>query len=248
MRYHGILILAGEVIQVVYPRYGDSWSGSGKRFRVESVNYQPDGLVDIVAKEYDDSFYGLSNLSGGSSAANISSGSAPVTSVPGAPTNLIVTSADSADELLNGVELFWDNNEAALSSAATVVTEIYGGLSSKLFITVTTISGDTLTSSAAHGLVVGMPVYPQITANNIQETEIYYVVATPTATTFKLSATKGGTAISFTAGTGLSIKIRTATLLATTPVPARSYVDNIANEETGRVEKYYWVRYKVLRS
>lgn len=248
MRYHGILLLAGEVIQVVYSRYGSSWESPGKKFRIESVTYQTDGLVDVVAKEYDDSFYGIGNLSAGSSGANISGGSAPVTSVPSGPTNLVVTSADTLDELYNGVELFWDNPEAALNSAATVVTEIYAGLSSKLFTTVTTIAGDTLTSSATHGLVVGMPVYPETSTNSIDAAQVYYVVATPTTTTFKLSLTKGGAAISFTAGTSLSIRIRTATLLATTPVPARSYVDNLANVETGRVEKYYWIRYKVLRS
>lgn len=248
MRYHGILLLAGEVIQVVYSRYGEVWSGSGKKFRVESVNYEPDGLVDIVAKEYDDSFYGLSNLSPGSSGANITAGSVPVTSIPGGPTQLVVTSADTLDELYNGVELFWTNDLAALNSAASVVTEIYAGLSSKLFTTVTTITTDTLTSSSVHDLYVGMPVYPQSTANGIDEAQIYYVVAVPTTTTFKLSLSKGGTPIVFTAGTSLSIKIRTATLLATTPVPARSYVDNLANVETGRVEKYYWIRYKVLRS
>jgi len=248
MRYHGILLLAGSIIQVVYPRYGSSWDAPGKRFRIESLTYQADGLVDVVAKEYDDSFYGASNLSGGSSSANITAGSSPVTSVPGSPTGLVVTSADTSDELYNGVELFWTNDTAALNSAATVVTEIYAGLSSKLFTTVTIIAGDTLTSSTTHELVVGMPVYPETSANGIDGTEVYYVVATPTTTTFKLSSTKGGAAITFTAGTALSIRIRTATLLATTPVPARSYVDNLANVETGRVEKYYWIRYKVLRS
>lgn len=248
MRYHGILLLAGEVIQIVYPRYGDTWAAPGKRFRIESVTYQADGLVDIVAKEYDSSFYGLSNLSEGSSAANISGSSPPITTPIGAPSNLIVTSADTLDELYNGVELVWDNDPNALNSPANVLVEIYGGLSSKLFISVLSISGNTLNSSNPHGLSVGMPVYPQITSNGIDAARVYYVVAVPTTTTFRLAETKGGTPVTFESGTSLDIKIRTATLLASTPIPARSYIDNITNEDTGRVEKYYWIRYKVIRT
>lgn len=55
VRTHGILLLAGTVIQIIYPRYG--WDSPGKKFRIESITYQEDGLTDIVAKEYDDSFY-----------------------------------------------------------------------------------------------------------------------------------------------------------------------------------------------
>lgn len=262
MRYHGILLLAGEVIQVVYPRYGSSWEASGKRFRIESVTYQADGLVDIVAKEYDDSFYGIGNLSAGSSGANVSGGSAPVTTTPGAPTGLVVTSADSGVELYNGVELLW-NNDPSLLSNTSAFTEIYGGLAPKILVTVTSITapvspaiGSTLTTASAHGLVQGMVVYPQIEANSFDPTKVYFVhevLGDPmTSTTFKLSLIRpgetGSTALTFTPGTGLNIPIRTATLLASVAMPTRSYVDSIVNEDTNRVEKYYWVRHKVLRT
>ena len=248
MRYQGILLLAGEVIQLVYPRYGDTWAAPGKRFRIESVTYQPDGLVDVVAKEYDDSFYGLANLSEGSSGANVTGSTIPITTPIGAPSNLIVTSADTLDELFNGVELFWDNDANALNSPATVFTEVYGGVSPNLFISVISISGGVLNTLNPHGLEVGMPVYPQVSENGIDSTKVYYVQSTPTNTTFTLSETRGGSAEVFTNGTGLDIRVRTATLLTSTPIPARSYVDNIANESTGRVEKYYWIRYKVIRT
>jgi hypothetical protein len=254
MRYHGILLLAGEVIQVVYPRYGDSWLASGKKFRIESVNYQPDGLVDIVAKEYDDSFYGLSNLSAGSSGANITAGSSPVTTVPGSPTNLVVTSADSVTELYNGVELFWDNDPSLLSNT-NAFTEIYGGLAPKILVNVTSITnpiapaiGSTLTTTTAHGLVQGMPVYPQTDTNLFDSAKVYFVKEILSPTTFKLALGRADDAITFNPGTGLSIPIRTATLLASVAMPTRSYVDSIVNEDTNRVEKYYWVRHKVLRT
>ena len=239
MRSHGVLLLAGTVIQVVYPRY--DWTGTGKKFRIESINYQPDGTTDIVAKEYDDSFYSLSHIKG-------QAGSGPTLLPPrtgiGSPTNLIVTSADTDDELLNGVELFWDNDPSANSTY--VSTEVYGGLSPHIVINVSGISGATLTSSSAHGLVPGMPIYPQTALNGVSNEAVYYVVSTPTATTFTMSATKNSeVGDTFTSGSGLTLEIRTATLLATVPVPVRSYVDNVVNEGTGRVEKYYWVRHKV---
>jgi len=422
MRYHGILLLAGSIIQVVYPRYGSNWESPGKRFRIESLTYQADGLVDVVAKEYDDSFYGASNLSGGSSSANITAGSSPVTSVPGSPTGLVVTSADSTDELINGVELFWDNDPGVIDSA-NVFTEVYGGMAQKLFVTVSTIVGDTLTTATAHGLSQGMAVYPQKTvdspntffnpldmfawtgtaanaatlsrdtttslspaggiplkmavtgtdphtatsnlatwnlasvangqtwtfsvyvkasvattgqlsifgansagssvnnfaagnvnittewtrvsfsftfsnpnvafiqvrmdgpesggaginiwwdgaqverssvpsffnpnrANLLDDTKVYFVyevIGSPaTSTTLKLSlqrpSSTGSAAVIFPRGTGLNAPLRTATLLAAVPVPTRSYMDTIANDVSGTVEKYYWVRHKVVRT
>jgi hypothetical protein len=250
MRYHGILVLAGSVIQVVYPRYGESWSGSGKKFRVESVNYQPDGLVDIVAKEYDDSFYGLSNLSAGSGGANVSGSSPPVTSLPGAPSNLVVTGGDTQADLFNGVELFWDN-DPSINATGNAFTEVYGGLAPDLFVTVTEIASDTLATATPHGLLLGMPVYPQETANLLDSTKVYFVVDLPDdapTTTFKLALSRNGTPVSFEPGAGLNLRIRTATLLASVAVPSRSYVDSIVNETTNRVEKYYWVRHKVLRT
>ena len=244
LRPSGFLLLAGTVIQVIYPRY--DWTSPGKKFRIESINYQPDGLVDVVAREYDDSFYTASNIKkvGGTGATTV-----PATTTPGSPTNLIITSADTADELLNGVELFWDN-DPSINESANAFTEIYASLSPYLYVTVTNISGITLTTSSAHGLVPGMPIYPMSSYNTeINNSEIYYVLATPSTTTFTLSSTKNGTTgMSLTTGSGLSLKIRTATLIGTVPVPIRSYVDSVVNDGTQRVEKYYWVRHRVNRT
>lgn len=251
----GILLLAGTVIQIIYPRYGDSWASSvyGKKFRIESITYQPDGMADVVAKEYDDSFYSMSNIGGGSAGSGVTGGGPPTTTVMGNPTNLAVTSADSETELMNGVELFWDNDPNANLSNA--FTEVYGGLSGKLHTYVSSINGTTevLTTTSAHGLVPGMPIYPQEsyvvgTTKEIDNAKIYYVISTPSSTTFTISENRQGTPVALTTGTGLNLKIRTATLLASLAVPTRSYVDSIPNEGTGRVEKYYWVRHKAIRA
>ena len=94
-------------------------------------------------------------------------------------------------------------------------------------ITVTTItSGTTFTTGSAHGLVVGDVVIPQTTTNGLTSTvvgsgQIYYVVSTPLTTTFTLSASYGGSAIStFTSGTGLSISLQAINM------PSLSWVDS----------------------
>jgi hypothetical protein len=109
VRYHGILFLAGTVIQVVYPRY--NWTSPGKKFRIESVNYQPDGLVDIVAKEYDDSFYSLSNIrkaAGSTTAATTNSGTA-IGFMPGKKPGVPSGTLNTTSNKYNQIELSWVN-------------------------------------------------------------------------------------------------------------------------------------------
>ena len=98
VRPSGFLLLAGTVIQVIYPRY--DWDSPGKKFRIESINYQPDGLVDIVAKEYDDSFYTASNIRrvGGTGATTV-----PSTSTPASPTVL-----SASQNQYNQIVLSWN--------------------------------------------------------------------------------------------------------------------------------------------
>lgn len=256
VRPSGFLLLAGTVIQVIYPRY--DWTSPGKKFRIESITYQPDGVVDVVAKEYDDSFYAASNIKGvaGTGATTI-----PTTSTPGRPTNLIVSSADTADELLNGVELFWDN-DPSVNDSPNASTEIYASLSPHLYVDVTSIDGVTNTLSTGilqHNLIPGMPIYfmsdYKPVNTEISSDEIYYVLTAPytttqaDSTTFTITSTKNGTTpVDLSTGTGLGLKIRTATLIGTVPVPIRSYVDSVVNDGTGRVEKYYWVRHRINRA
>jgi len=69
--------------------------------------------------------------------------------------------------------------------------------------TVSSISGSTVTTSAAHGYTVGQVVYfsattaPQIGGVSVSPATPYYVVAVPTTTTLKVSATSGGSAVTF---------------------------------------------------
>lgn len=246
LRYHGLLLLAGTVIQVSYPRY--NWVN--KKFRIESINYQADGLVDVVAKEYDASFYTLSNIKkGGGTGAT----SAPNFTAIGAPSNLQISSADTLDELIDGVQLDWTNNPAA--NTESVATEIYGGQSPNFYVYITSITGNVATTATAHGLVVGMNIYPQVSGSGFSSSSTYYVLTTPTPTTFTVSTTTSIVAPATTPatanlsnGTSLNLKIQTATLLATLPIPISFYIDKVPNAGSNRVEKYYWVRHKVTRS
>ena len=114
IRPKGLLLLAGTVIQVIYPRY--DWDSPGKKFRIESINYQPDGLVDIVAKEYDDSFYSLSNVR------------APATSGPDiTPSTILVPSGNkpvslaATQDRYNQIVLTWEPGPGSTSSSFTEV-------------------------------------------------------------------------------------------------------------------------------
>lgn len=113
VRPKGLLLLAGTVIQVVYPRY--EWDSPGKKFRIESINYQPDGLVDIVAKEYDDSFYSLSNVR------------APTMTGSDTPGNVTIPSGNKPTALLattdryNQIELSWNPGPGATTNGLTEV-------------------------------------------------------------------------------------------------------------------------------
>jgi len=84
-------------------------------------------------------------------------------------------------------------------------------------VTITTIaSGTTFTTGSAHGLAIGDEVIAQTSSNGLVAGTTYYVKTTPLTTTFTLTDTYGGTALtSFTNGTGLSIAVEITNLPGT---------------------------------
>ena len=98
-------------------------------------------------------------------------------------------------------------------------------------IKVTSITGgDTLNTATAHDLVVNDDLYYfETTANGLTQNKVYYVVATPTSTSFKVSATEGGAAIALTNGTGLDLDFDTVHVIRITTLTAN---------QTG--QKYYF--------
>lgn len=145
IRPSGLLLLAGSIIQVIYPRY--DWVSPGKKFRIDTVNYQPDGLVDIVAKEYDDSFYSLTNIKG-VAGTGATTDTAKVLTAPGSgPTNLVCS-----QDKYNQVVLTWENGPNV--GFSTTYTEIW--------------RSDT-NNFANATIIAVVPVYPGTTTANINE-------------------------------------------------------------------------------
>lgn len=238
MAPRGLLLLSGTVIQIQYPRYG--WVD--KKFRISTLTHQEDCTVDVVAEEYDDSFYVLSKLS--RQAGTGAGGTGSITAIA-APTNLRASSVDTGDETYSGVEISWTN--APGSNTKNVYTELYSSTSEDMFITVDDVAGNVLITTSPHGLQEGEIVTAQTTLNGLQMGKNYFVLGVPSSTGFTLSETKDGSVVGLSNGTDLGIIIQTANLIATLPTPTNSYVD-VFGGINGRVVKYYWVRHKVLRA
>lgn len=237
MAPRGALLLAGQVVQLQYPRY--NWTD--KKFRITSLSHQPDCTVDIVAEEYDDSFYEISSISKQPGSGSV--GTAVVTTID-APTGLHATSSDGGDENYSNVEITWVNNPN-VSSTKNVYTELYSSSSTKMFLTITNIASNVITTSVAHELVEGEVITAQTTGNGLVKGKKYFVKAIGSATTFTVSDTKTGAVLGLTNGSGLSLSIMTANLIATLPLPTNKFIDTFGGID-GRVVKYYWIRHKVI--
>lgn len=241
MRPSGALLLSGTVVQLQYPRY--NWVD--KKFRILNLTHQNDASVDLTVEEYDDSFYNLSNISK-QEASGVAGSTTAVTAALAAPTDLVVTSIEAGDNTKIGILLTWKNNPT-ISSSQNVSTEIYSSYSSYLYIHVTGISGNTLTTQeSAHALKIGELVYiTEPSISGLVKGQSYFVRTIPAANQFTLSTTKGGSVLSLTNSTGMNYGIRTAGLIETVAVPINTYTDSITQTES-RVIKFYWVRHKII--
>ena len=112
----GYLLLAGSIITLTHSRFG--WIN--KEFRISSLNFQENGLVDIVAEEHNNDAYLVENVrSSLVSGDSDSGGSSQIRpTVIGAPTDLTATL-----DKYNAIELSWTN--APRYNAAYTTTLIY---------------------------------------------------------------------------------------------------------------------------
>lgn len=86
-----------------------------------------------------------------------------------------------------------------------IIAIVTSGTSAAPTITVTSITGaNTCNTASAHGLLVGDTFTPTSTANGLTSGVEYYIVSAG-ITTFTLSTSFGGSAITLTNGTGLTI-------------------------------------------
>ena len=238
MAPRGLLLQAGQVIQLEYPRY--DWQG--KKFRIASLTHQEDATVDIVAEEYDDSFYGLSRISKQAASGLAGPGGTITTLDP--PSGLTATSVDTGDETNSAVQLTWVNNP--VSNSKSVSTELYSSYSSKLYVHVTSVTGNILNTTAAHELRVGELITPITGIGGLSNSRSYFIKSLPSATQIILSETKDGPVFGMSDMSGIDMVLQTANLTATISTPANSFVDVFGGID-GRVVKYYWVRHKVVQ-
>ncbi len=102
--------------------------------------------------------------------------------------------------LFNTSEILRLNKNFLAAEATAWITQSYGGT-----VTTTTASNSRFTTSAAHNFVVGDPVEFSgtiITGSNVSIGTTYYIASVPTPTTFTVSLTNGGTAITVANGSG----------------------------------------------
>ena len=105
----GYLLLAGDIIRLSYSRFG--WQN--KYFRINSLNFQANGLVQVVADEHNDDAYLIEHLDTGRTGGTLeggNQGSIP-TSKPSAPTLSGTLTAAASDDRAGYIELNWANGE-----------------------------------------------------------------------------------------------------------------------------------------
>ena len=76
----------------------------------------------------------------------------------------------------------------------------------RLLETVTTISSNVCTTSRNHKLKLGDVFIPTSSGNGLTSGTVYYIVAVPNYNQFKVALSPGGTEVTLTNGSGLSIK------------------------------------------
>jgi hypothetical protein len=227
----GLLLLPGSVIEVPYTRYG--WNN--KQFRIESMSSSGDDcLIDIVAKEYDDSFYTNSNIKKqkGTGAPPL-----PLNNVVAPPTGLTAAVREDADYSSVAMLLRWTNSD---SSGAMSSTEVYGY---PIVRTVVSGASNIFTTAESGDLSVNDElIFYEVGTTGLTSGVVYYA-RDITATTFKIAATAGGVAISFTGGT-YTLRVGRKEGLTNAEYPSTEYLDIAYN--TSSLDRYYKIRHKVV--
>jgi hypothetical protein len=233
----GALLLAGRVIQVPYARYG--WTD--KKFRITDLTHNSDCTVDVVAEEYDDEFYFVKAVT---KPPGTGSTTETIPTAVSAPSNVVATNNTTGNEQLNSITLTWTNAPGLAKN--NVVTEIHGGFSPFYYLTIASIASNVVTVQEVHGLEVGNIVRVENTALGFVAGTTYYVKSVPSTTSFTLSTVKGGTTTTLTnAGSPPGFKINTTSIISEVPYPGSTYTDSDYGGEISRIEKFYWLRYRI---
>jgi len=216
MAPRGLLLLAGSIIELTYPRFGYT----AKEFRITNLNFTKDGLVDVTADEHNDSAYVVEPETSGALGlvSDVGSGGntpAPSTYKPGRPSRLVCTQNEQS-----AVSLTWTNT--APFTVGIHLTEIYRS------------SVNNFADSVAAGSFVVGTKYRIATLGSTTQAQ-WNTVAASTNEVYKVGDTFTAAAV----GTGSGTVTRTL-LVGTSD--SDGYIDPITTG-TGSQERYYWIRY-----
>lgn len=231
-----IKLLAGRVISVTYSRFG--WSS--KTFRIESLTINEDCTINITAKEYDPSFYYISNL-----AAQKAKGQAGNSKRTGIlpPEGLTATSIDNNNEQISAIELSWSSSFDGVPSTR-IFTEILASNTSQYELQVVSVLGNIISVSESNTLGSGDRLTAVGSSPGINAQEQYYIKDKISPTSFTISSMREGPTLDLDNNSSPNLRFITANIVATIPYPSNTYIDVASTDQT-RIERFYWVRHKV---
>ncbi len=119
MAPRGLLLTAGTIIELTYPRFGYS----AKEFRITNLNFKKDGTVDITADEHNDKAYVVPEAGAGAGfgvleTPEVSAANVQKLATPSPPTSLQCSQTNTGEIVLS-----WNNS--ATFSSATHLVEVY---------------------------------------------------------------------------------------------------------------------------
>lgn len=228
-----IILEPGSVIGITYKRY--RWVN--KPFRVDTLTIKENNLIEIVADEYDDSFYSLTNMN---KVASVGARNAVSYTPLSAPGNLAATNTVSNNQIRDGVLLTW-SNVSGIDVSTDI--EIYCSDMAPSSLNVISISSNTLTFSQAHNFQIGDKIRALTSGNGLISGNTYFVIDTPTTTTARLSPTLNGSVSNITNGTSLNLLFDSFFLVGTISYPENQFLHSFP-DITDDTLKYYKIRYK----
>ena len=116
MAPRGVLLQAGDIIRINYPRFG--WTTTNTFYRITNLNIQENCLIQVTAEEHNDSAYLIEAAESGLAGIRPAPGVTAPLPTPAAPENLNATVNDRG-----GIELSW--TQSTDFNAATYAVQIW---------------------------------------------------------------------------------------------------------------------------
>ena len=116
MAPRGVLLQAGDIIRINYPRFG--WTTANTFYRITNLNIQENCLVQVTAEEHSDEAYLIEAAESGNAGIGPAPGITAPLPTPAAPENLNATQDDRG-----GIELSW--TQSSEFNAATYSVQIW---------------------------------------------------------------------------------------------------------------------------